>query len=161
MPAVVARSVSATPVSGIALLLEDSTLLAMDAEEILLELGFDKVEVRGTVTAALAVVERLGTRIAFALLDVNLGDHTSLPVAEALLRAGVPFAFATSYGKGLDLPPEMAAVAAVVSKPYRRQDIAELVGRMRAGCLLHRHALRQVARLVHVGALQHRHVVGQ
>ncbi len=120
-------------VSGTAMVLEDSTLLAMDAEEILLELGFDKVEVVGTVPAALAVMRRLGRQLAFALLDVNLGDQTSLPVAQALFAAGIPFAFATGYGTGIDLPPEIAEVTAVVPKPYRRQDIAELVGRT-LGC---------------------------
>jgi CheY-like chemotaxis protein len=115
------------------MVLEDSTLLAMDAEEILLELGFDTVEVVGTVPAALAVMKRLGRQLAFALLDVNLGDQTSLPVAQALFAAGIPFAFATGYGTGIDLPPEIAEVTAVVPKPYRRQDIAELVGRT-LGC---------------------------
>ncbi|WP_043338156.1 HWE histidine kinase domain-containing protein [Belnapia moabensis] len=116
-------------VSGTAMVLEDSTLLAMDAEEILLELGFDKVEVVGTVPAALGVLSRLGRQLAFALLDVNLGDQTSLPAALALHEAGIPFAFATGYGRGLELPPELAEAASVVPKPYRRQDIAELVGR--------------------------------
>ena len=116
-------------VSGTAMVLEDSTLLAMDAEEILLELGFDKVEVVGTVPAALGVMKRLGRQLAFALLDVNLGDQTSMPVALALHKAGLPFAFATGYGTGLDLPPELAEAASVVPKPYRRQDIADLVGR--------------------------------
>jgi hypothetical protein len=50
-------------------------------------------------------------------------------VAEALLDRGVPFAFATGNGKKLDLPPSLAAVAAIVLKPYRKQDIAGLVGR--------------------------------
>ncbi|MBL6081964.1 GAF domain-containing protein [Belnapia sp. T18] len=116
-------------VSGIAMVLEDSTLLAMDAEEILLDLGFDKVEVVGTVPAALGVMKRLGRQLAFALLDVNLGDQTSLPVALTLHKAGIPFAFATGYGMGLDLPAELAEAASVVPKPYQRQDIAELVGR--------------------------------
>ncbi|WP_043362319.1 HWE histidine kinase domain-containing protein [Belnapia sp. F-4-1] len=116
-------------VCGIAMVLEDSTLLAMDAEEILLDLGFDKVEVVGTVPAALGVMKRLGRQLAFALLDVNLGDQTSMPVALALHKAGIPFAFATGYGMGLDLPAELAEAASVVPKPYQRQDIAELVGR--------------------------------
>ncbi|MBL6454663.1 GAF domain-containing protein [Belnapia sp. T6] len=120
-------------VSGIAMVLEDSTLLAMDAEEILLELGFERVETVGTVAAAMAVLERIGSHLAFALLDVNLGNETSLPVAEALHEAGIPFAFATGYGAGLALPPALAEVARVVPKPYRRQDIAELVGRTLSG----------------------------
>ncbi|SDC74563.1 HWE histidine kinase domain-containing protein [Belnapia rosea] len=127
------KRTQALRVSGTAMVVEDSTLLAMDAEEILLELGFDKVEVVGTVSAALSVLRRLGNQLAFALLDVNLGEQTSLPAAEALHAAGIPFAFATGYGTGLELPPKLAEVASVVPKPYRRQDIADLVGRT-LGC---------------------------
>jgi CheY-like chemotaxis protein len=100
----------------------------LDAEEILLALGFDTVEVVATAADALKAVERTKGKIAFALLDANLGDHTSLPVGEELLRRGIPFAFATGYGKRLELPPSLAGNVAVVAKPYRRQDIAELVG---------------------------------
>jgi light-regulated signal transduction histidine kinase (bacteriophytochrome) len=115
--------------SGTAMLLEDSALLAMDGEEILLGLGFATVEVVATASAALDVLHRLGETLVFALLDLNLGDHTSVPVAEALLKAGIPFAFATGYGKRLSLPDELAAAALVIPKPYRREDIADLVGR--------------------------------
>jgi two-component sensor histidine kinase/CheY-like chemotaxis protein len=114
---------------GTAMVLEDNALLALDAEEILLSLGFETVEVVGTAMAALDAVVRLDGNVAFALLDMNLGDHTSMVVAEALLDRGVPFAFATGNGKKLDLPPSLAAVAAIVLKPYRKQDIAGLVGR--------------------------------
>jgi CheY-like chemotaxis protein len=108
---------------------EDSTLLALDAEEILLALGFDRVEVAGSVAAATAMLERIAGELSFALLDVNLGDSSSLPVAEELHRRGIPFAFATGYGMGIDLPPEMREGVPIIAKPYQRQDIAELVGR--------------------------------
>ena len=52
-----------------------------------------------------------------AVLDVNLGPETSIPVAERLAEAGVPFVFATGYG---DKTPRPAAVseAPTVAKPY-------------------------------------------
>jgi light-regulated signal transduction histidine kinase (bacteriophytochrome) len=113
--------------SGMAMVLEDQTLLAIDAQEILLDLGFDPVEVVGNARAALELLARINGKLTFALLDVNLGDHTSLPVAQELLRRGIPFAFATGYGQGLQLPAEMVGMAMIVQKPYRRQDIADLV----------------------------------
>jgi ActR/RegA family two-component response regulator len=53
----------------------------------------------------------------FALLDVNLGSETSLPVARRLSALGVPFAFATGYGESFRIPPELGAVT-MVKKPY-------------------------------------------
>ncbi|WP_431271869.1 HWE histidine kinase domain-containing protein [Dankookia sp. P2] len=122
---------ASTPVrpSGTALVLEDSTLLALDAEDILRELGFERVEVTGSVAAAKAMLDRLDGALSFALLDVNLGDSTSLPVAEELRRLGVPFGFATGYGASVDLPADIKDHAQIIQKPYRRQDIADLVAR--------------------------------
>ena len=124
------RAAEAPQLSGTALLVEDSTLLALGAEEILLKLGFDRVEVASTVTGGgLAAVGRAGGGFGFALLDFNLGVETSLPIAEELHRLGVPFAFATGYGKGLQLPPALAGTVPVIAKPYRAGDIAKLVSR--------------------------------
>jgi DNA-binding response OmpR family regulator len=52
-----------------------------------------------------------------AVLDVNLGDHTSAPVAEALRNLGVPFVFATGYGDTVMVPESMRNVP-IVRKPY-------------------------------------------
>jgi two-component sensor histidine kinase len=73
------RAAEAPQLSGTALLVEDSTLLALDAEEILLKLGFDRVEVASTVTGGLAAVGRAGGGFGFALLDFNLGDRPASP----------------------------------------------------------------------------------
>jgi two-component sensor histidine kinase/CheY-like chemotaxis protein len=123
------RPAEAPRLSGAALLVEDSALLALDAEEILLKLGFDRVEVAGTAAAALEAIARAAGGFGFALLDFNLGESTSLPVAEELHRLGVPFAFATGYGNGVQLPPTLAGAAPVIAKPYRAGDIAKLVSR--------------------------------
>jgi len=60
------------------------------------------------------------------VLDVNLGGDRSFGVAEDLARRGVPFLFATGYGRdGTKLEhPEVQ----VVTKPYRRQEMeSELI----------------------------------
>jgi len=61
-----------------------------------------------------------------AILDVNLGEETSLPVAERLADLGVPFLFATGYGEQLDLPDRFAAVP-IAQKPYNVRDLSALV----------------------------------
>lgn len=57
------------------------------------------------------------------MLDVNLEVETSLPVADALRVAGIPYVFATGYGEQLKLPPEHDGVP-VVQKPYTAGNIA-------------------------------------
>ena len=52
-----------------------------------------------------------------AILDVNLGAETSLPVAEELTRRGVPFVFATGYADTTMIPPAFKSVT-IVRKPY-------------------------------------------
>jgi CheY-like chemotaxis protein len=67
------------------------------------------------VREALVVIERQQPEV--AILDINLGETTSLPVAGALQRLGVPFIFATGYGEGTSIPEGFADVP-IVRKPY-------------------------------------------
>ena len=75
------------------LLVEDNAIVAMNAEELLLEIGADEVVVAKTVTEAQACCD--GQTFDFALLDLNLGHETSVSVALRLHEAKVPFAFAS------------------------------------------------------------------
>jgi light-regulated signal transduction histidine kinase (bacteriophytochrome)/CheY-like chemotaxis protein len=99
------------------LVVEDNLFIAIDAEDQLRKLGAGTVLVARSVVDALAI---LGERsISFALLDVNLGSETSLPVARTLQMTQVPFAFSTGYGEAIALPEAMAGVP-VISKPYHQ-----------------------------------------
>ena len=53
----------------------------------------------------------------FAILDINLGRDTSVPVAEELVRRGIPFVFATGYDDRSVVPDELLSIP-VVRKPY-------------------------------------------
>ncbi|KQN26702.1 two-component system sensor histidine kinase/response regulator [Sphingomonas sp. Leaf33] len=102
-------------VEGTVLLVEDSLIIAMDAEDILTSLGATRVvTAASTPTAFDEIVEN---EITLAVLDVNLGNETSLPVAEMLRARGIPFVFATGYGEQLRLPPELEGTP-VLQKPY-------------------------------------------
>ena len=63
-----------------------------------------------------------------AVLDINLGQGTSAPVAGELERRGVPFVFATGYGEAADLPGHFRA-APVVRKPYTAAALVEAISR--------------------------------
>lgn len=106
------------------LLVEDSMLIALDAEETLNQAGIKDVAVAGNVTTALAEIEK--SMPDFALLDFNLGNETSEAVAEVLTQAGVPFCYATGYGDALERMP-LAPPCGVLTKPYSKDDIMGVV----------------------------------
>ncbi|MDF2386099.1 GAF domain-containing protein [Nostoc ellipsosporum NOK] len=107
--------------SGVVLLVEDSLIIAMDAEDILTRLGAHRVVTAGTLAQAREEIAR--ETFEAAVLDVNLGAETSLPLADDLIAAQVPFLFATGYGEQLKLPGEHAA-ALVTQKPYTLASIS-------------------------------------
>ncbi|MEB0093031.1 HWE histidine kinase domain-containing protein [Pseudomonas sp. CCI4.2] len=100
---------------GRVLVLEDNIIIALEAEDILLKLGAQEVDITSRVIDALRIIDQ--TPPSFALLDFNLGSETSLPVALSLKQKKIPFAFATGYGNELRVPAELAGVA-IIKKPY-------------------------------------------
>jgi light-regulated signal transduction histidine kinase (bacteriophytochrome)/CheY-like chemotaxis protein len=107
--------------TGAVLLVEDSLIIAMDAEDILTRLGAERVVTAASIRQAER--ELAADSFEFAVLDVNLGQETSLPIADKLRAAGVPFLFATGYGEQLKLPAEHER-AQVIQKPYTMASIA-------------------------------------
>jgi DNA-binding response OmpR family regulator len=100
------------------LLVEDESLVAAFAEEILLEAGCEVI-LAMSLDKALALAVDQG--IDLAVLDVNLGSARSYPIADILRDRAVPFIFATGYGRaGLD---EAYRSAPVVQKPYRIHEL--------------------------------------
>ena len=97
------------------MLLEDQMLIAMDVEGILADSGFTSVSTVNSAAEALKLIRR--SPPAVAILDINLGDGTSLEVAEMLSGLGTPFMFATGYGDGGIIPEQLAHVP-VIRKPY-------------------------------------------
>lgn len=77
------------------LLVEDEFLIALDAEQLLRDLGVNSVEIAATFKAA----EKRANEGAFdlAVLDLNLNGELSLPIAELLRKRGIPVVFASGY----------------------------------------------------------------
>jgi CheY-like chemotaxis protein len=110
------------------LLVEDSMIIAMDAEEQLRRLGAAEVMTASGARPALALLEQ--HRFDFALLDVNLGGgETSAPVAAALAARRVPFFFATGYGDGTAFLAEYPKVP-LVNKPYGSEQLQNALAEM-------------------------------
>jgi DNA-binding LytR/AlgR family response regulator len=105
-------------------------LIALDAEDALMACGVGRVVIAANVAAALAAMaDGLPD---FAVLDHNLGDETSEPVASALAQAGVPYCFASGYGDALERtlvdPP-----FGVLKKPYTQSELAKVLARVETG----------------------------
>jgi CheY-like chemotaxis protein len=100
------------------LVVEDEYLVAMLVEDMLDVLGYEVAEIAQNLSAATDAAERGNFDV--AVLDVNLDGAMSNPVAEILQRRGIPFIFATGYGKSG--PHESFAVPAL-QKPFDENDL--------------------------------------
>lgn len=110
------------------LLVEDESLVAMNVEDMLLDLGCEVVvAMRLDKALEYARIEPFD----LAVLDVNLGDARSYPVADLLFERCTPFVFATGYGK-LGLEEAYQAVP-VLQKPYQAAPLEHLLIRLLTG----------------------------
>ncbi|KQT52804.1 MULTISPECIES: response regulator [unclassified Aureimonas] len=104
---------------------EDESLVAMQLEDMLLDLGCDLVGLAMRVGRALEMVAA-APRIDVAVLDVNIGGDKIYPVAEALRERGVPIVFATGYGRA-GVEPDWQSYE-ILQKPYTANEVAEKLG---------------------------------
>jgi CheY-like chemotaxis protein len=100
---------------------EDEALVALNLEDMLVDLGFEVAASAMRLEQALDIVDR-GCGADVAILDVNLAGKPVFPVAERLAQTGIPIVFATGYGRsGL---PERWQANQVLQKPYTMEQIA-------------------------------------
>ena len=115
------------PADGLhALLVEDQTIIALDTEAMLQELGAATVHSFTTAESAVAWLSAASPDI--GVLDISLGAATSFPVADALQQRSVPFIFTTGYGDRGIIPERFLDVP-IVRKPYTLVALAEAVTR--------------------------------
>lgn len=99
------------------LVVEDDALQARLLCRILDRLGHDAIGPAGSIEDALSYA-----RVApldGAILDLNVRERSSLPVAEVLRDRGVPFLFLTGYGSG-EVPAGLGKVMRL-GKPVEPQ----------------------------------------
>ncbi|EZP73514.1 Chemotaxis protein CheY [Sphingomonas paucimobilis] len=106
------------------LLVEDNMIIAMDGEDALRDLGAETIITAASIGRAREAIAL--HRIDFAVLDFNLGNETSLPIADLLRERGVSFLFATGYGDGLELPDRYKDVT-LLKKPYSGMTLAQAI----------------------------------
>lgn len=105
----------------VALVVEDDLVIALLAESMLQQLGCDRVLTVGTASDALQLLKT--EHVDVALLDVNLGDHTSERVATRLADLHVPVVVTTGYSDTDAVPAPLQSLARLC-KPYSQADLA-------------------------------------
>jgi light-regulated signal transduction histidine kinase (bacteriophytochrome) len=120
-PAVSDASVEGVLKGQTLLLVEDSLIIALDAEDILTRLGAARIATAASVESAFEAISAEQPTV--AILDINLGDQNSFAIADRLMGLDLPFLFATGYGEQAQLP-EAHRHRTVVQKPYTYTNLA-------------------------------------
>jgi len=114
------RNDDATP-SMTVFVVEDESLVALNLEDMLFELGHRVIGPAMRIAGARAMIEGEFAADA-AILDVNVAGEPVFPIAELLASRGVPIIFATGYDReGL---PTGWHDRAILQKPYTIEDVA-------------------------------------
>jgi CheY-like chemotaxis protein len=101
------------------LIVEDEFLVAALLEDTLSGFGCRVIGPASTVEEGLELIRT--ERIEAAVLDVNIDGEPVFPVADALVAKGVPFIFATGYGRaGV---AERHGERNILEKPYESRSL--------------------------------------
>ena len=92
-------------------------------------LALDLVDIVNDFGCTSTMVSRLGKAVDIiatqtfdvAILDLNLAGEPVFPVADELIRRGIPFVFATGYGADGVLPAYRNHP--ILAKPYSRREV--------------------------------------
>jgi PAS domain S-box-containing protein len=120
----VATAEEPRPLAGLRILVvEDEPLIAMDIEERLLAAGGEIIGPAANLESARRLIAE--TAPDAALLDANLAGEQVDDLAVELRRRGIPFAFATGFGRA-SLPAAFHDVP-ILGKPFGSEQLVEMV----------------------------------
>lgn len=105
------------------LVVEDEVIVAMTLEDMLVDLGCSVVGPATRLEEALSLAA--SADFDAALLDVNLGEQRSDPVADLLRQRGIPFGYITGYGSAAVDPSR--GPQPVLTKPCTAASLAGLM----------------------------------
>ena len=108
------------------LIVEDEILVALNLEDMMVELGHQVIAVATRLNQAIDLATN--SEIDLAILDLNLSRLMSFPVADVLRKRSIPFMFATGYGsQGLT---ENYRNEFVLVKPYGVHELQIAINRV-------------------------------
>jgi DNA-binding response OmpR family regulator len=104
-------------------LVEDEAMIRMMVADMLKELGYRIAAEAGEISEALSLAE--SADFDFAVLDVNLGGHMIVPVADLITARKRPFLFASGYGS--PRLPEKYRRYPTLQKPFPIEKLAQVI----------------------------------
>lgn len=96
------------------LIVEDEIFIAVDLADTVRDAGGEVVGPAMSAPEALQLIEK--HKITVAILDVRLGNHDSVPIAQRLETMGIPFVFHTG-NQGNEVLTKNWPKATIVRKP--------------------------------------------
>ncbi len=105
------------------LLVEDEPLIAIDTDDMLRAMGVDDVVCVRSVPEGMNALDT--NQFHAAVLDLRLGQDSSLPLAQRLASMNVPFGFLTGFQDSA-IPPDFRD-RPVVAKPFTQAQLGELL----------------------------------
>ena len=112
---------------GRILVVEDDAFIALDLQDVLSEAGYDVLGPVATVSEAMRLLSEDAPDM--ALLDYNLGEETSIPVAHKLEELSVPFMFLSGQVSSVMLG-KTATQPQVMSKPFVPGHLVSTLGQL-------------------------------
>jgi DNA-binding response OmpR family regulator len=109
------------------LVVEDEMMVAFLVETMLGELGHQLAGWASRLEQAMDLAR--STAADLAILDINLDGEPVYPVADVLAERGIPFLFATGYGRQAGQSPY--ADRPTLQKPYRLDDLRAAIAAVR------------------------------
>jgi PAS domain S-box-containing protein len=106
------------------LVVEDEALVGMQVKSDLENAGHTVIGPAQTLQQGMGLVE--SESLDFVLLDVQLGDELSIPIAEMLMTRKVPFAFTTGFEDQNILPKHLRSVRCL-NKPYAIGEVSRFL----------------------------------
>lgn len=103
------------------LVVEDEYLIRMLLEDMLSDLGHTVAAAVGTIAEAKEIAA--SGEFDCAVLDVNLDGQEIFPVADILMKRGMPFVFVTGYGEGS--LPEAYRGRPALQKPFQSERLEQ------------------------------------
>src|SRR5690349_11050370 len=91
--------------------------------EMVEELGHRVVAQAGTIKAAEPLAE--SAQFHLAILDINVGGHNILPIAQILAKRSLPFLFASGYAT--TALPEPFLTCPVLRKPFLIEQLSRAI----------------------------------
>jgi CheY-like chemotaxis protein len=111
------NSLFPVPHQECALVVEQSIVIGMAAEMMLIDLGIHFVHLSSSVQGAISVLERYS--FDFALVDLELDYESGLIITRRLRAEGIPTIFSTVD----DQQPFLPAPLKIVRKPYSKEQL--------------------------------------